>query len=462
MVSEFELSEAQRFMLLPLEERERRLEAMSFQEAEALRYDWEFWSRPSQRVPGKVNPATEDGSWTVWMPWAGRGWGKTRTGAETVRGWVKEFPIVNLVGPTADDARDVMVEGQSGILAVCPKWERPTYRPSKRRLEWPNGARSLILTADEPDRARGKQSMKLWADEPGAWRYGLETWDNLEMGLRLGPSPQAVLTTTPKPTKLLKLLAQDPQTLISQRPTFENEANLSPRFLQRMRQRFEGTRLGRQELLAELLMDNPGALWKREWIDRDRVPRPPEVLVRIVVAVDPAVTSDPESDETGIIVAGMDNQPVPHFYVLRDLSGVLSAADWGTRAVKAYRDLKADRIVGEVNNGGDLVEFVIRSVSLGGKPVGRDAAYKKVSASRGKAIRAEPVAALAEQGRLHHVGEFGTLEDQLCDWDPQDETAKSPDRLDALVWAVTELMGGGMGGLSISDAAIKGTTRRSA
>jgi phage terminase large subunit-like protein len=384
---------------------------------------------------------------------AGRGWGKTRTGAETVRAWARDFALVNLIGPTADDARDIMVEGESGILAVCPKGERPTYRPSKRRLDWPNGAKSLIFTADEPERLRGKQHMKFWADEVGAWRYATEAWDHLELGLRLGSDPQGLVTTTPRATKVLKMLFQDPRTLVTQHSTEENAQNVSPKFLRRILDRFEGTRLGRQEIHAEMLTDNPRALWQRDQIDRDRVMAAPERLLRVVVGVDPAVTSDEDSDETGIIAVGMDARPTPHFYVLQDLSGIFSAEQWGRKALLGYRDNRADRIVGEANNGGDLVEFVIRNANVEGLR-GANASYKKVTASRGKAIRAEPVAALAEQGRLHHVGDFPQLEDQLVDWDPTDDRAPSPDRLDALVWAVTELMGG-PAGMVINPEAIR-------
>jgi len=452
-----EESEAQRFLRLPAKEQTRRLEAMTEAEAEALRFDWGFWSRPSQQIPGDVNPSTPDGTWDVWMPLAGRGWGKTRTGAETVREWARDFALVNLIGPTADDARDTMVEGESGVLAVCPRWERPTYKRSKRRLDWPNGAKSLIFSADEPERLRGKQHMKFWADELGAWRYAQLAWDHLELGLRLGSNPQGLVTTTPRPTRILKQLAADPRTLLTQRPTHENSPNLADKFLRRILDRYAGTRLGRQEIEAEILGDNPRALWSRDWVDRDRVVDAPDRLVRVVVAVDPAVTSDEDSDETGIVVVGKDNRPAPHFYVLGDLSGIFSADAWGRKALQGWKQHKADRIVGESNNGGDLVEFVIRNARFEDVD-GRNVRYKKVNASRGKAIRAEPVAGLYEQGRVHHVGEFSRLEDQLCDWDPSDATAKSPDRLDALVWAVTELMGG-PAGLNISDEALSPARR---
>jgi len=434
-----EASLADQFRLLQPEERQRRLEALSDEEATRLLHDWSWWGRPSQMLPGQINTRTPDGTWVTWLAMAGRGWGKTRVGAETVRIWARDFPLVSLVGPTADDARDIMIEGESGILACCPKGERPYYRSSKRRLEWPNGGRSLIFTADEPERLRGKQHMKFWADEVGAWRYA-DSWDQLAFGLRLGKNPQGVVTTTPRPTLLVKGIMADPTTLITRGRTYDNASNLAKVFLQKIITKYEGTRLGRQEINAELLDDNPGALWKRENIDKFRTAKIP-VLARIVVAADPAVTSNPDSDETGIIVAGMDDQRPAHFYILDDLSLSGSPDAWARKLVMAYVTQKADRIIGEVNNGGDLVEAVIRHVVIDGKPVGENASYNAVHASRGKAIRAEPIAALYEQGRVHHVGAFAVLEDQLCDWDPLVST-DSPDRLDALVWALTELSEG--------------------
>jgi len=448
-----EVSHAQEFLLLPQEEALAKIEAMTEQEAQALLYDWAWNGRPSQFLPAAdANPNTEDGSWTFWLLMAGRGFGKTRTGAETVREWVKTNRLVNLVGPTADDARDIMIEGESGILAICPKGERPTYRPSKRRLDWPNGARSLIFTADEPDRLRGKQHMKVWAEELRSWRYAEDAWDQIELGLRLGDLPQAIITSTPRPTKTMKQILADPSTIVTRGSTSANRANLAAAYLNRMLVKYEGTRIGRQELDAEMLTDNPGALWQRGWIDKNRVSKLPD-LVRIVVAVDPAVTSNEDSDETGIVVVGMDAQNPPHYYVLADLTVLASPEGWARVAVvKGYIGFQADKIVGEVNNGGDLVESVIRHVQHEGKPVGQDANYSAVRASRGKAIRAEPISALYEQDRVHHHGAFGFLEDQLVGWDPQTDT-NSPDRLDALVWGLTELSEGRVA-MNINDDAI--------
>ena len=362
---------------------------------------------------------------------AGRGFGKTRCGAEWVRQQVKTSKLVNLIGATVDDARDIMIEGESGILAICPPDERPTYISHKRRLEWPNGARSLIFTADEPERLRGKQHMKLWCDEVCAWRYQ-ESWDQAMFCLRLGRLPQAVVTTTPKPIKMLKDLLADERTALTTGSTYDNQDNLAPTFLHKIIARYEGTRLGRQELLAEVLEDTPGALWKRSRIDELRVKEVPR-LRRVVVAIDPAVSTKEGSDETGIIVAGLGFDD--HIYVLADLSGNYTPDEWATEAIRQFDKWKADRIIAEVNNGGDMVEAAIRTKR-------KSISYKAVHASRGKVIRAEPVSALYEQGKAHHVGAFAILEDQMCVFTTDYDRTKmgySPDRLDALVWAATEL-----------------------
>lgn len=360
---------------------------------------------------------------------AGRGFGKTRTGAEVVRRWIKDFPIVNLIGATLDDARDIMIEGESGILNICPNGERPRY--VNRELQWPNGAKSLIFTADEPERLRGKQHMKLWCDELCSWRYS-ESWDQAMFGLRLGDNPQAVITTTPKPLKLLRELVLDPATIITRGNTEQNRNNLAPTFYTNIIKKYSGTRLGRQELEAEILNDTPGALWRRDDIDKTRVREAPE-LTRVVVAIDPAASNEEGSDETGIVAAGkgIDGR----FYILDDQSGKFTPNDWAKRAVNTYHTLQGSRIVAEVNNGGDMVENTVRSVDV-------NVPYKGVHATRGKAIRAEPVSALYEQGRVSHVGSFPILEDQMCiftsDYDRK-KAKYSPDRMDALVWALTEL-----------------------
>lgn len=336
--------------------------------------------------------------------------------------------MVNLIGATVDDARDIMIEGESGILAVCPPGERPEYVISKRRLEWPNGARSLIFTADEPERLRGKQHMKLWADELCSWRYP-EAWHQAMLGLRLGDNPQACVTTTPKPSALLLDLLKHPKAVVVTGTTYENRANLAEDFFVDIISQYEGTRRGRQELLAELLSDVPGALWTRKMLDETRVNSAPPAFKRVVVAIDPAVTAGENSDDTGIVVVGIDAR-TGHGYVLEDLTLRAAPDVWARRAVEAYHRWSADRIVAETNNGGDMVESVIRTVDP-------TVSLRQVRASRGKYTRAEPVSALYEQGRVHHVGVLPELEDQLCTWVPGED---SPDRLDALVWAVTELM----------------------
>jgi len=396
------------------------IESLSPAEAEALRFNWNWWARRNQRAP--------ESAWANWLILAGRGFGKTRIGAEMVRRWVQDFPLVNLIGATAADARDIMIEGESGILAICARDERPLYVPSKRRLEWPNGARSLIFTADEPERLRGKQHMKLWADELASWRRP-EAFGQAMLGLRLGALPQVVITTTPKPAKLIRELIANSETVVTRGSTYDNRANLAPGFYAQIIKRYEGTRIGRQELNAELLDEVEGALWSIAMIEDTRVLKAPD-MVRMVVAIDPATTSGEDSDETGIVVAGRGADG--HAYVFRDLSCRLSSNGWGNRAINAYREFGADRIVAEVNNGGDLVEDVLRVIN-------GNISYKAVHASRGKVVRAEPISALYEQKKVHHVGSFPELETQMCSFVP-DNLDSSPDRVDALVWALTELM----------------------
>jgi phage terminase large subunit-like protein len=410
----------EQFKQLPPQEQISRITKLSEYQAQALLFDWDWFARPDQKLP--------NGDWVVWLILAGRGYGKTRTGAETVRQWIKTNEYVNLIGATSDDARDIMVEGESGILAICPKDERPAYVSHKRRLEWPNGAKSLIFTADEPDRLRGKQHGKLWGDELAAWRYP-ESWDQAMLGLRLGDKPQAVVTTTPKPTKIIKDLISSSTSHVTRGSTYDNRANLAESFFSQIISKYEGTRLGRQELNAEILTDNTGALWKRDRLDQLRVDVAP-ALRRVVVAIDPAATSNKTSDETGLIVAGegFNNEG----YLLADLSMRGTPEEWARCAVNAYYEFKADRIIGETNNGGEMIESVLRMVD-------RSVPYKAVHASRGKITRAEPISALYEQGRCHHVGAFPILEDQMCDYDAK-TTKYSPDRMDALVWGFTDLM----------------------
>jgi phage terminase large subunit-like protein len=425
--------------LLPQQAQTSFLDSLTNEQLEQLRYDWQFWARGKQRVP--------DRQFFIWLILAGRGFGKTRTGAETVRHWIRDNAYVNLIGATADDARDIMIEGESGILSVCPANERPLYVPSKRRLEWPNGAQSLIFTADEPERLRGKQHHKIWADELGAWRYP-EAWEQTMFGLRLGDVPQGVVTTTPKPTKLLLELVKDSRNIITTGTTYENRANLAQGFFDYVISKYEGTRLGRQELNAELLTDIPGALWRRMsttingvtyWgIEDSRVVKAPDSLTRVVVGVDPTASST--GDEAGIITAGRKGT---EYYTLADDSLHGSPEQWAQAAITAYHRHKADCIVAEKNNGGEMVESVIKQAVLEARkkdPTIGNVPVKLVWASRGKQTRAEPISSIADQGRDHHVGVFPALEDELCMWLPGEA---SPNRLDAKVWALTDLTGGG-------------------
>lgn len=388
------------------------------------------WYDPDAGVSRANQRAPEDNEFQVWLVMAGRGFGKTRTGAEWVRWKVEsgEAKRVALVGRTAADVRDVMVEGPAGLLTVCPD-PKPKYESSRRRVVWNNGAIAHLYSADEPDLLRGPQHDLAWCDELAAWRR-LEAYDMLMLGLRLGKNPQVCITTTPRPIKHVKDLLEMARTSRSVRvtrgSTFDNLANLAPTFSAEIIKRYEGTRLGRQELYAEILDDVPGALWHREMLDTTRVTQAPD-LARIVVGVDPAATDGEGAAETGIIVAGIGYNE--HVYVLEDLTLRASPAGWASQVVAAYHKYEADRIVAEVNQGGDMVTHTIRTVD-------NTVAIRTVSASRGKVIRAEPVAALYEQGRVHHLGMFDQLEDQLCSWVPGDT---SPDRLDALVWALTEL-----------------------
>lgn len=406
--------------LLVPEERQAFLQSLTRAEKAVLNYRWSFWARPNQTEPA--------GDWRVWMVLAGRGFGKTRVGAEWVRSKIEGgvYGRCALVAATAADARDVMIEGESGLLSVCPPWNRPIYQSSKRRLTWPNGATATLYSAEEPDRLRGPQHDCAWCDEAAAWGRP-DTWDMLMFGLRLGEDPRCVVTTTPKAVRLVREIKSASTTVTTMGTTYDNRANLAPAFFADIVRKYEGTRLGRQELEAELLEDNPGSLWKRERIEQLRVAKAPD-MIRIVVAIDPSASSGSEAAECGIVAVGLGRDG--HGYVLEDASLRGSPNSWATAAVRLYERLGADRIVAEVNNGGEMVEAMVRTVNV-------SVPYKAVHATRGKAIRAEPISAFYEQGRAHHVGAFPQLEDQMCQWEPGEI---SPDRMDALVWALTELM----------------------
>lgn len=427
-----ELSLAERLALAPQAEREAVLDALSPTAAEALAFDWSFWGRPDQQEPEVFSKGLVD----VWAIRAGRGYGKTRTGAETTRRRAPLVEFSSIIAPTAGDARDILIEGESGILRVCPRWERPHYEPSKRRLTWPNGAVTSVFSADEPDRLRGPQSGFLWGDEPASWRYGEDAWDNAELGLRLGTNPQAILTGTPRPLRWLRAIWDDPKTVVTVGASYRNLGNLAASFIERILRRYEGTRLGLQEVWAMILDDVEGALWTRATIDRGRVTlgAVPD-LDRIVVGVDPAVDYGPDTDETGIVVVGREGERERgHAYVLSDFSGHLPPAEWARAAVDAYWAFEADAIIAEKNQGGELVRTNLHAVDPRVK-------VDLVHAARGKKTRAEPIATLYEgtPSRVHHVGVLAELETEQAEWIPGE--GDSPNRVDALVWAVTDLIG---------------------
>lgn len=403
---------------------------------------WYFLGRPEQLPPTL--------GFRFWLYMAGRGAGKTRTGAEWTRGKIMSGCYRGgLVAPTAADARDVMVEGESGILAVCQAWDRdykgnligkPLYEPSKRRLTWENGAVVTTFSADEPERLRGPQHEFMWMDELGAWRRP-ETFDQAMFGLRLGKQPQVFISTTPRQTKLMRELVK--KALDPDQPLYEitrggswlNKENLDPIFIQTLMEKYGGTQLGRQELAGELLSQLEGALWHLDQIDDCRVDankmrEPDFYFERIVVAVDPATTSTENADEHGIIVVGLANDG--HAYVLEDATMRGTPSAWGTVVAKMFAKWDADVVVAEVNQGGEMVKHVIQSADP-------EITVKMVHASRGKKARAEPVSQKYEQGKVHHVGTFGELEDQMVTWEFL-ESRDSPDRIDALVWGVTELL----------------------
>ena len=395
-------------------------------ESAELKYFWSIHSRDSQLPP--------DGDWDSWLILAGRGFGKTRTGAEWVRAQVesRKASRVALVARSLPEAQSVMIEGESGIIASCPPWNKPTYEPSKRKLTWPRGGFALAFSSHEPDQLRGPQFDAAWCDEMAAWEYPQQTWDNLNFALRLGRSPRAVITTTPKPIELVRSLPNRSGIHVTRGSTYDNQYNLPPAFMNGLIEQYDGTRLGQQEIHAELIDEDEDALWKREWIEKARLGSHPPVA-RIVVAIDPAMSARPNSSETGIVVVGADMHR-QHAYVLADESGKLTPNGWALRAVHLFDKFSATRIIAEDNAGGDLVKNTLKTA------VPRTMPYKGIKARRGKYIRAEPVAALYEQGRVHHVGRFPDLEDQMCTWTPESGPSHALDRADALVHAITELM----------------------
>jgi len=417
---------------LPDEEVAAILKELGPKKAEELRHDWGFWARPEQLEP--------EGSWNIWVALAGRGWGKTRAGAEWVRHRIRSGDkIVHCVAPTKGDVRRVMVEGDSGLLSVCWSGDEtyrgkhigyPVWSPTNNSLTWENGAKAVFFSAEDPERLRGPQAYSAWCDELCAWRNAQDTWDMMMFGLRLGKHPKVFVTTTPKTTKLIRTILDDEKTTISTGSTYDNAANLADTFLDAVRKTYEGTRLGRQELYAEILDEASGALWNRTLlakceIEKDEVPQ----LSRIVISIDPAVTANAESDMTGIVVAGIDVNGTA--YVLEDHTGRYTPQQWASKAIQLYRDHMADRIVAERNQGGDMVRHTLHTED-------ETVPVKLVHASRGKMARAEPVSALYEQSKVRHVRGLNDLEDQMVQWEPLGSIG-SPDRLDALVWALTDL-----------------------
>lgn len=424
---------------LPDDIREAVLAELPEDDIEALLHDWHFLARPEQLAP--------DGSWQTWIYMAGRGAGKTRSGAEWVRGKAKlGYGRGALIAPTAADARDVMIEGESGLLSVG--WEndvdhrgqlmgRPIYEPSKRRVKWANGAQVTAYSADEPERLRGPQHDFGWCDEMGAWKYAKDAWDMFLMGLRLGDNPQAMITTTPRPLPIIRQILASPGTVKTHGGTFSNRANLADQFVNKIITKFQGTRLGQQEIEGILLDDVAGALWTGEMVDEaSRYFREggglPD-LRRVLISVDPSGTAgeEDEGDEVGIVAAGIDEHEF--VYVMQDGTLKASPEQWAQQVKRMADRWQADIVIAERNYGGAMVEAVLKAAGI-------KCRYKEVVASRGKVVRAEPVAALYEQKRVRHMAMMGKLEQQLMFFTSEGYLGDgSPDRADALVWAVTEL-----------------------
>jgi len=431
---------AQTLRDLPPEKAKDLLSKLSVKQAKELKYDWQFWGRPEQMAP-----ANKD--WNVWFINAGRGFGKTRAGVEWVREQVKQgHKRIAAVASTNSDIERVMVKGESGFLNCCFSGDKthkgipmgfPEWSPTKRSLVWENGAKVEFYSAEEPERLRGPQFSAAWCDELAAWNKDQDTWDMLQFCLRLGKHPRICVTTTPKPTKLVRTILKSPKVVITSGSTFDNSANLAGTYLEAVKAQYEGTRLGKQELYAEVLEESEGALWTTDTLDACQIDRKDlPYLNRIVVAIDPAVTSNAESDMTGIVVAGVDVNGKG--YILGDYTEKLSPQGWASKAIQLYHQFEADRIVAEVNQGGDMVKTTIH---------GEDDTipFKAVRASRGKYARAEPISALYERKLVHHVrnpedgSNLEELETQMRTWSPLGSIG-SPDRLDAMVWALSDLM----------------------
>ena len=428
-----EKSLADSIACLPRETVKAWLDGLTPNSIASLPYLFDIWALGAHQSP-------PDGDWITWLILGGRGAGKTRAGSEWIRTQVEgPTPLaagrrarVALVGQSIDEVVDIMVRGESGILACSPKDRRPRLVLQRKALEWPNGAEATFYSDHDPERLRGPQFDCAWADELGKWRNTQATWDMLQMCLRLGDFPQQVVTTTPRANPTLEALMQDPTTVVTSASTWANAANLADSFIKQVKSQYTGTAQGRRELEGEMVLDRAGALWTRELIDRSRAPAAPE-MSRVIVAIDPPASTGARADECGMIVAGLGIDDVG--YVLADLSSQGDTPNqWAARAVDAYHEYSADRIVAEVNQGGAMVETLVRQVDA-------NVSYSAVHATRGKQMRAEPVSSLYEMGRVRHVGMFATLEDQMCGFGADDAPkGASPDRVDALVWAMTELL----------------------
>ncbi|MEM9145792.1 MAG: terminase family protein [Pseudomonadota bacterium] len=413
------------------------LDALSENAIAALPWLFPLWAHAGHQLP-------PEGDWSVWVILGGRGAGKTRAGSEWVRAQVEgpgpgdpgRCRRVALLGETIEEVRSVMVEGESGLLACSPPDRRPEFKSSLNRLVWPNGAEARLVSAANPEALRGPQFDCAWSDELAKWRRGREAWDMLQFCLRLGEDPRQIVTTTPRDNALLKEILAQSGTVSTHAGTAANRAHLAPDFLARLEARYGGTALGRQELDGVMLEAVEGALWTRAALDRARIETPPP-LDRIVVAVDPPASDKADADECGIVVVGACQKGPPGDWracVLEDASiRGLGPTGWARVAGEAYARHDADRLIAEANQGGAMVEAVIRQVAP-------NIAYKKAHASKGKRLRAEPAAALYEQGRVFHVGAFPALEDQMCRFTGTRDGIRSPDRLDALVWALNELI----------------------
>lgn len=427
---------------LPDSELQEILTKLGPQKVKELQHEWRFWARPEQLEP--------EGDWSIWVALAGRGWGKTRSGAEWIRHKIKlGHKRLAFVAPTNTDIRKTMVEGESGLLNISYEGDQtyrggkmgyPEWKPTNRQLVWENGATVDCFSAEDPERLRGPQFEAAWCDELCAWNNAQDVWDMLMFTLRLGKHPRVFITTTPKPTKLLRNILKDNRTVVSSGSTYDNAANLAPTFIKAVEATYEGTRLGRQELYAEVLDEASGALWNRRLLEEceykpsfeDNI-HPLEIAQsckRLVVAVDPAITSNEESDMTGIVVAGIleDNTGI----ILEDATLRGTPEEWASKAVELYHKYGADRIVAERNQGGDMVRHTFKTID-------ETIPVRMVHAARGKYARAEPVSSLYEQHRVLHVKGLNELEDQMVSWEPLGKIG-SPDRLDACVWAITDLM----------------------